>query len=259
MPEAEARERLVISQWDDCFKTAVHTIQSECSQNRELDLPSRVRASISMTLCEITTTERLSVPLECQEYRNEAHYTFSDKRLSKIDTVQSQCVEALSRSAQLWTSYSGYLREIPQLCFAFGTWNEVDIAKSLYRNATIEISALLAVLRRDADRMALAAEEISKSTGIFGSLSSALEQTSITLDRSANQFRNTLYETWDELREMLHVASHKFHHEMQQHRSEVVSTVSLEFQSSFVEVNDDSSYPPGNRHDLSMTKNLRAS
>lgn len=47
-------------------------------------------------------------------------------------------LRALSRSAQFWSSYSGYLRETPQLCFTFGRWSDVDLARDTYRNATLE-------------------------------------------------------------------------------------------------------------------------
>lgn len=53
---------------------------------------------------------------------------------------------ALSRSAQFWSSYSGYLREIPQLCFAFRRWSDIDVAKEIYRNITAEKLALVRFL-----------------------------------------------------------------------------------------------------------------
>lgn len=48
------------------------------------------------------------------------------------------CVDALSRSAQLWSSYSGYLRELPMLCVAFRRLHDIDVAREIYRNATLE-------------------------------------------------------------------------------------------------------------------------
>ncbi|KAJ7924817.1 hypothetical protein B0H13DRAFT_1507122, partial [Mycena leptocephala] len=53
-------------------------------------------AAISMTLCEISTGARDAIPLECIE----SSYN-----------IQGECVDALARSQQFWTSYSGYLRD----------------------------------------------------------------------------------------------------------------------------------------------------
>ena len=109
-----------------------------------------------MTLCELATANYQSPPLEC------ASYTLEAQAAGMVAThrLQRDCVEclwvgshhtymwltssfrALSRSAQFWSSYSGYLREIrahifnflngtfqyfhpAQLCFVFGRWNDV--------------------------------------------------------------------------------------------------------------------------------------
>ncbi|KAK0480878.1 hypothetical protein IW261DRAFT_1147814 [Armillaria novae-zelandiae] len=58
----------------------------------------------------------------------------------------AQCLRcrALSRSAQFWSSYSGYLREIPQLCFSFRIWHDIDATRdNIYNNITREKIALL--------------------------------------------------------------------------------------------------------------------
>ncbi|KAF4563915.1 hypothetical protein EYR36_003160 [Pleurotus pulmonarius] len=33
--------------------------------------------------------------------------------------------------------YSGYLRDVPQLCSTFSKWNDIDLAREIYRNATL--------------------------------------------------------------------------------------------------------------------------
>ncbi|KAL0958347.1 hypothetical protein HGRIS_000492 [Hohenbuehelia grisea] len=102
----------------------------------------RVRAAISMTLCELATAKHHAPPLECLAFSVEA------PRFTDVDRSESQgvCVDALSRSAQFWSSYSGYLREIPQLCYAYRRWNDIDTAKNLYRNATIGSHEFLRLL-----------------------------------------------------------------------------------------------------------------
>lgn len=100
-------------------------------------------AAISMTLCEIATAKHYSLPLECHPFSPEG----KDPRDPR---TRSECVDALSRSAQFWSSYSGYLREIPQLCFAFRRWNDIDLARDIYKNATIEnINFLRSLVNRE--------------------------------------------------------------------------------------------------------------
>jgi hypothetical protein len=84
-------------------------------------------AAISMTLCELATATHHSPPLECASFTVDSEASF-------IQT-QGECVEfdcsaddrnfgvnsnrsALSRSAQFWSSYSGYLREVRKYNFS---------------------------------------------------------------------------------------------------------------------------------------------
>ncbi|KAJ7871346.1 hypothetical protein B0H13DRAFT_2555303 [Mycena leptocephala] len=104
-----------------------------------MDEDERVRAAISMTLCELATATHHSLPLECASFTVDSEASF-------IQT-QGECVDALSRSAQFWSSYSGYLREVRNsLCFAFRRWNDIDTAKDIYKNSTIEMTTLVRLL-----------------------------------------------------------------------------------------------------------------
>ncbi|KAK7693481.1 hypothetical protein QCA50_003049 [Cerrena zonata] len=127
----------------DCFRTVASSIRSQCT-NMETQQNERVQAAISLTLCELATAKQHSTPMECTPF---------DSRLGSVsfdqsEGIQGQCVEALSRSAQHWSSYSGYLREIPQLCFAFLRWNEIDTAREVYKNTTVEHLSFLMELKR---------------------------------------------------------------------------------------------------------------
>ncbi|KAF8908432.1 hypothetical protein CPB85DRAFT_1391316 [Mucidula mucida] len=113
----------------DCFRHAAASIRVRCS-DLDMDQDERVSAAISMTLCELGTAQHLSPPLECSQYAVNADS--SNRR------DQGNCVEALSRSAQFWSSYSGYLRDVPQLCFSFRRWHDIDTARDIYRNITRE-------------------------------------------------------------------------------------------------------------------------
>ncbi|GAA5918792.1 hypothetical protein JCM6882_006578 [Rhodosporidiobolus microsporus] len=133
---------------------------------------ARVELAARLALCEIRTTgssfsreagddadegerraEGAKVPRECEDWEG-------GKRGSKV----GGCVEALSRSPQYWSSYSGYLREIGAspsplslslcsnlpsfpsppplrrapavtLCSTLSRWSDLAHARSLYREA----------------------------------------------------------------------------------------------------------------------------
>ena len=73
-----------------------------------------------MALCEISTigNESIKLPKECQDWS-----------LKKRGSLIRGCIEALSRSPQHWSSYSGYLREIVTLCSSYRRW--ADLGESL--------------------------------------------------------------------------------------------------------------------------------
>ncbi|KAI0321410.1 hypothetical protein OF83DRAFT_1051319 [Amylostereum chailletii] len=89
----------------DCFRRAAAHIRTRCD-TLEVDEPARVRAAISMTLCELKTAQHRSLPMECSPFDS------GTDQNSAAGDDHSFCVEALSRSTQFWASYSGYLREI---------------------------------------------------------------------------------------------------------------------------------------------------
>ncbi|KAI6132524.1 hypothetical protein EDD16DRAFT_1851803 [Pisolithus croceorrhizus] len=139
----------------DCFQDAMSRVKTRCEEShmdeqeriqgtvfpsfQVLSSMHRIQAAISMTLCELATARHYAPPMECAAFSK-------GQQSPSSGHAQAACVEALSRSAQFWSSYSGYLRELPQLCFAFRRWLDVDIAKDVYRNITAEKLALLKFL-----------------------------------------------------------------------------------------------------------------
>ncbi|KAI6006927.1 hypothetical protein EDD15DRAFT_8559 [Pisolithus albus] len=122
----------------DCFQESMSRVKTRCEESH-MDEQERIQAAISMTLCELATARHYAPPMECAAFSK-------GQQNHPSGHAQAACVEALSRSAQFWSSYSGYLRELPQLCFAFRRWLDVDIAKDVYRNITAEKLALLKFL-----------------------------------------------------------------------------------------------------------------
>ncbi|KAJ3873624.1 hypothetical protein F5051DRAFT_117703 [Lentinula edodes] len=102
----------------------------------------RVVAAISMTLCELATAKHHAPPMECDMFSARLRASgprdgFSDEQEEFEVDIRGNCVNALSRSAQFWSSYSGYLREVPQLCSTFQRENDIDNAKDLFRNISL--------------------------------------------------------------------------------------------------------------------------
>ncbi|KAJ3810903.1 hypothetical protein EV368DRAFT_26180, partial [Lentinula lateritia] len=125
----------------DCFHKVAGSIRTRCS---ELDMneEERVVAAISMTLCELATAKHHTPPMECDMFSARLRASgpregFSDEQEEFEADIRGNCVNALSRSAQFWSSYSGYLREVPQLCFTFQRENDIDNAKDLFRNISL--------------------------------------------------------------------------------------------------------------------------
>ncbi|KAJ3800004.1 hypothetical protein GGU11DRAFT_451859 [Lentinula aff. detonsa] len=131
----------------DCFRKAAGSIQTRCA---ELDMneEERVVAAISMTLCELATAKHHAPPMECDVFSARLHEPsyqsgFSEQQNEEFENSRGKCVNALSRSAQFWSSYSGYLREIPQLCFTFQRGNDIDNAKEIFRNISLNQDVFL--------------------------------------------------------------------------------------------------------------------
>ncbi|KAL0069559.1 hypothetical protein AAF712_003217 [Marasmius tenuissimus] len=148
-----------------------------------------------MTLCELATAKYYSIPMECNSF------TISQSSFNvTIDSgLSSECVSALSRSAQFWSSYSGYLREIPQLCFAFQRWNDIgtlpyrddapsvtdgqkDVARNIYHNITLEKLALVRLMQEreleekfSAERWSLGMVELINTVAFIQNISQQLD------------------------------------------------------------------------------------
>ncbi|KAI0342308.1 hypothetical protein BDW22DRAFT_1357628 [Trametopsis cervina] len=172
----------------DCFRRAASSIRVQCS---ELDMheEQRVQAAITMTICELATAKH-TPPLECTPIIS-AEGIFVSSSSMRIDT----CVEALSRSAQYWSSYSGYLREIPQLCHAFRRGNDIDLARDVYRNATLQAISTLHALNESEHRRRSFFAEVNAVTTNLAQILHDMNQVNHELDRSSKDI-------WSELRDI---------------------------------------------------------
>ncbi|BGP14783.1 hypothetical protein JCM10213v2_002738 [Rhodosporidiobolus nylandii] len=129
-----------------------------------------------MAMCEIRTAEGGKVPRECEDWekgkRGEA----------------AGCIEALSRSPQYWSSYSGYLREIVSTCSAFRRWADVEFAKDLNEGTARRMSAFVEELRdfewaregREVDKVAAGRKVQQDLDALLASLTSLSSSLAVT-------------------------------------------------------------------------------
>ncbi|CCF52146.1 hypothetical protein NDA11_006784 [Ustilago hordei] len=137
--DMEPRERM-LGEPSTITNPPPHPFSSEAIQ---LTLIGSISASVLLTICDLRASNQ-SVPLECST-------TVEDSSLAT-------CVEALSRSTRHWSSYAGYLREIPQICSSLQRWRDTDRARELYQAATREKVKLIKMWREKLEDVGMANE-----------------------------------------------------------------------------------------------------
>ncbi|KAJ3219110.1 hypothetical protein HK099_004823 [Clydaea vesicula] len=120
---------------DTCFQKAALSLKLGCD-NVEVNENSKIIYAIRLTLCEISTGN-FKTPPQC----NFANY-YSPARneveiLNKAFEETNLCVAELAKVSQIWTSYSSYLKEVVNMCFAVRYELERNLLTLLQRNLTI--------------------------------------------------------------------------------------------------------------------------
>ena len=121
----------------------------------------RCPVAISMTLCELEIAH-LSPPMECRSVRQNAAATPAGRRhcvewvlfllLSSLMILTNSNFRALARSAQSWSSYSGYFREsskpgstrttallmtpLARMCYAYQHLNDIGTSDTTSTRGT---------------------------------------------------------------------------------------------------------------------------
>lgn len=103
---------------NDCAKKALEPIINQCAEGIETISPIQQKLiAIQLSICEFENAE-ISYPSECKS--------------QKLDT----CILLLEKSPQYWTTFSGYYREIRNICHQISLPFAKDQILQVYENIT---------------------------------------------------------------------------------------------------------------------------
>ena len=103
---------------NDCAKKALEPIINQCAEGIETITPIQQKLiAIQLSICEFENAE-ISYPSECKS--------------QKLDT----CILLLEKSPQYWTTFSGYYREIRNICHQVSLPFAKDQILQVYENIT---------------------------------------------------------------------------------------------------------------------------
>ena len=103
---------------NDCAKKALEPIISQCAEGIETISPiQQKQIAIQLSICEFENAE-ISYPSECKS--------------QNLDT----CILLLEKSPQYWTTFSGYYREIRNICHQISLPFAKDQILQVYENIT---------------------------------------------------------------------------------------------------------------------------
>lgn len=103
---------------NDCAKKALEPIINQCAEGIETITPIQQKLiAIQLSICEFENAE-ISYPSECKS--------------QKLDT----CILLLEKSPQYWTTFSGYYREIRNICHQISLPYAKDQILQVYENIT---------------------------------------------------------------------------------------------------------------------------
>ncbi|KAF9199851.1 hypothetical protein BGZ49_009980 [Haplosporangium sp. Z 27] len=128
-----------------CFKNAARALRQNC-KHIDIDSDEKTKYAIRLTTCEIATAN-MPVPAECHNINSlDENSNQKDNEIANAEI--GGCVQSLGRIPQLWTSYSGYFREVKVMCLAVRHFIEHDNFRILQRNMTRYHAEQIDLLRK---------------------------------------------------------------------------------------------------------------
>ncbi|CAG8439938.1 11923_t:CDS:10 [Ambispora leptoticha] len=210
---------------EDCFKSAARELKNGC-KDIDLNEENKIKYAVRLTQCEIATAN-LAAPMECQ-INNINSYNYKNDKDNNYNNDIGKCVESLSRIPQLWTSYSGYFREVFNMCFAVRYSIEREQLEQLHNNLTrsqlvnFDILRLqqremiqwrkeemqkLVNLEKAQHRIVAAVREIESGTGFVTNIMSKVKENLTEVHLIAEHIHTKQQETIDKLSDVANITA----------------------------------------------------
>lgn len=157
-----------------CIKKALDDILPKCLKVNidQLDPDLRAKTAAKLSICEFEVA-KISYPAECYPKR---YFFSSDEDLIDYE----DCILALEKSPQWWTSYSGNYRAIGDICFQESLPYEKDELLNLFLNVTEIYEKILEDLN----------ESIEMSTSFKQSSKKSFEDLTKFMDEVLKKFQS---------------------------------------------------------------------
>ncbi|KAF9966417.1 hypothetical protein BGZ70_002391 [Mortierella alpina] len=179
-----------------CFKEAARALKQGC-KSIDMDEDEKTRYAIRLTACEIATAN-MPVPVECREIGS--YHQQRDSTRTTFDI--GRCVQ-LRRVTQLWTSYSGYFREVKTMCLAARYSMQQEELRHLQKNLSRSHADQIALLQ-DHRRELLHAHQLqSERLQELMQLHSTVATELSTILTSAGALRHSLNTVFDDISKLI--------------------------------------------------------
>ncbi|AET38903.1 Kar5p Ecym_3417 [Eremothecium cymbalariae DBVPG len=107
--ESSCVQRALSEFLPQCLQYGIETVSTE----------TRIQAAVKLSVCELQASRVDNIPIECTSLSG-----------------TSECVRALEKSPQWWTTYSGNYQRLPSICFENALPYEKEQILSLFLNIT---------------------------------------------------------------------------------------------------------------------------
>ncbi|KAF9279708.1 hypothetical protein BGZ68_007736 [Mortierella alpina] len=177
-----------------CFKEAARALKQGC-KSIDMDEDEKTRYAIRLTACEIATAN-MPVPVECRDIGSQ--HQQGDPSKEAFDIGRS-----LGRVTQLWTSYSGYFREVKTMCLAARYSMQHDELRSLQKNLARSHADQIALLQDHRQELLQAHQLQSERLQELMQMHSTVATEMSTLLTSAGALRHSLSSAFDDISKLI--------------------------------------------------------
>ncbi|CAO3574444.1 unnamed protein product [Mortierella alpina] len=173
-----------------CFKEAARALKQGC-KSIDMDEDEKTRS------CEIATAN-MPMPVECRDIGS--YHQQRDSTRATFDI--GRCVQ-LRRVAQLWTSYSGYFREVKTMCLAARYSMQHDEMRHFQRNLSRSHAEQIALLQDHRRELLLAHQLHFERLQELMQLHSTVATEFSTIMTSTGALRHSLNSVFDDVSKLI--------------------------------------------------------